>query len=462
MVEKGGPVGQDGAVLRKAARATIPVSLAIVSLIGSGSAHAGKLAFVRSPCDENAVQCNDSRIWVADDRGGGLRQLTTDSESSIDYLPLWSSDGLSVVYNRRDGGSGRISTRIISAGGTGDRRLFPGPERHYTGAFEDWSPDGRWLANWTDDGIVLVSANGEREVPLTRHGPGLVDGEPTFTADSRRVVFERSRGGASYGPGLGLFSVALDGSGLEPVFTGTVPEQLTGSPGFFTPNSPGLSPDARLLGFGVGNSVYTLDAVLGELRRVTDQATYNARLAWVWKDSPGVIFQRNADLIRVDLRSGESRAVMSPEPGVSYRDPTWAPLVPIAPLPDLAPPVTTVIDPTEPQQSSDTSPVSSARRTLTVRRRNVRFLAADTAGIRRVKLAIAVRRGSRCRFLGSRRFTRRRSCRNAIYRNLRGARDFHRRVARLRRGTYRFLFQTQDGNGNRTRRPQIRTVRVRP
>jgi serine/threonine protein kinase len=80
-----------------------------------------------------------SDIWVVDTARGSSSRLTRDP--SVDYAPLWSPDGRSIVFaSSRDGPSDLYQT--ASGGGTTEGALFTSSAvKHAT----DWSLDGRLI-----------------------------------------------------------------------------------------------------------------------------------------------------------------------------------------------------------------------------------------------------------------------------------------------------------------------------
>jgi dipeptidyl aminopeptidase/acylaminoacyl peptidase len=81
------------------------------------------------------------------------------------------------------------------------------------GSDPDWSPDGRWLAFTSDNGLEVIAADGsQRRVVLP---PLRFD--PSWSADGQKLFFSRIVGGQT-----DIYSVNLDGSGEV---------QLTNAPG---------------------------------------------------------------------------------------------------------------------------------------------------------------------------------------------------------------------------------------
>jgi Tol biopolymer transport system component len=83
-------------------------------------------------------------IWVMDENGGSLRQLTTHPAS--DYLPRWSPDGSRIAFvSERDG---RYAIYVMNADGSNQTRVvfssYPNLAHGLIYGIA-WSPDGQQL-----------------------------------------------------------------------------------------------------------------------------------------------------------------------------------------------------------------------------------------------------------------------------------------------------------------------------
>ena len=106
-------------------------------------------------------------IWVSPATGGtpvrvsGADVAATDVRPWYD-APTWSPDGEWVAYMKNVTGKlGLIKSRV---GASEAVDLLPFPLLFSRPA---WSPDGRWVASLTDDGLVLVPADGGKAEPIT-------------------------------------------------------------------------------------------------------------------------------------------------------------------------------------------------------------------------------------------------------------------------------------------------------
>jgi Tol biopolymer transport system component len=120
--------------------------------------------------------------WKIGADGGGLEQLTRLDRAV--YNPVWSPDGRHLAINL-----GSEAGAIVDLGlPLGRRRPQPLAERGRIPvpfAPDSWSPDGRWLAGYTDpDGFQLYSFADQRFEKLSDQGTFV-----TWLHDSRRLLY---------------------------------------------------------------------------------------------------------------------------------------------------------------------------------------------------------------------------------------------------------------------------------
>ena len=160
-----------------------------------------------------AVQPQDVRVRV----------LTTGSQ---DVVPNLSPDGRNIVFERclhavNCDQIGAVNIWTMRADGSHAHPLTSCDGTKCLGAFDPaFSPDGRFIA-YTEDqldphgvnfnGVFIMRADGSHARRVTSTGAdGLPDGEPHFSPDGKRLVFQREMPGATR-----LMTVHVDGSGLR-------------------------------------------------------------------------------------------------------------------------------------------------------------------------------------------------------------------------------------------------------
>jgi TolB protein len=114
----------------------------------------------------------------------------------------WSPQGDKIIYANYD----RLS--FIQYDGTIEGVLSIAPaNRHYRDL--DWSPDGTKIVaqtmgvNYTDNEIYLMNANGSNPIVLVSNLEGIIE-SPTFSIDSKKVMYTRDMSGYSSGTGRQL------------------------------------------------------------------------------------------------------------------------------------------------------------------------------------------------------------------------------------------------------------------
>ena len=172
-----------------------------------------------------AVQSGNPDVWVMDSSRGVPSRFTFDP--GIDDPPLWSPDGLQVVWASNRAGS--FDLYMKSANGTGQEQLLV-KMGSPTGWPEDWSRDGRYLI------YQISSPKTGQDLWIAPQSSGVPDGERKpipylqtefdekhgrFSPDGRWVVYTSNESGRDEiyvqshpSPGT-KFMISVDG-GFEP------------------------------------------------------------------------------------------------------------------------------------------------------------------------------------------------------------------------------------------------------
>jgi TolB protein len=125
-------------------------------------------------------------LYAVAGTGGVPRRLTTDPH--VDALPRWSGDGAHVFFTSDRTGNWQVYS--VPAEGGPARRVR-------TNAHREWqaepSPDGRALALLSNqegpESLYVMDLGSRAERMLVRHGRRTGLGNPSWSRDSRRLVF---------------------------------------------------------------------------------------------------------------------------------------------------------------------------------------------------------------------------------------------------------------------------------
>jgi len=285
----------------------------------SGAAVGGGTVVPASP-GELAFSSNrdgDYEIYLIDENGENLRQLTSDT--TYDFDPCWSPDGQSLVYASSADGDSEIMT--MDADGHNPLRLTDNTARD---ADPDWSPDGEWIAFDSDrDGdfeIYVVRTDGSDLRQITDND--FDDLDPTWSPDGTQIAYYIKESGSD-----NTDLAVIDVSAGEP-------RRLTDSPAL--DQWPAWSPDGFVIAFTSSEgrsagrrSLFLFDLASGQAAPLTGNVSKDDDPAWS-PDGTRLAFDSDRagagffDLYIVDVVTGSLTQIT--ETDANDVAPTWRPV----------------------------------------------------------------------------------------------------------------------------------------
>ncbi len=166
----------------------------IIPLTSNGASHVAprfspdgtRLAFSQ---DYDGDECFD--IFIHDLRSGETRNLLPDTPTELVNANIsWSPDCREIAFvSNRDG---KLATYAITTDGANRVRRIT--NYAYPDIVAEWSPDGKYLAvtTWTagqDTGVFVIPSEGGEGKGITLDGKLIDAFQPSWSADSKRVVF---------------------------------------------------------------------------------------------------------------------------------------------------------------------------------------------------------------------------------------------------------------------------------
>ncbi len=251
-------------------------------------------------------------LYVGLISGGTLVQITHDT--NLKDRPSWSPDGSEIAYAQLNNSGTWDIWEVQALGGTPRRLILNATD-------PAWSPDGHSLAyeNTATGTIWISDSSGQNARALTPAAPPLLDVDPSFSPDGRRVGFVIRPGG----PHGELAVVDLDSGKVR---------QLTHDNALAL--SPAWSRDGVSIYFassrGGTMNIWKIPAAGGMPEQVTAGRGDDAQLD-VSKDGKIIVFstfQENVNIIQMDLEAkpGEPKLkLLTSDPARNQLAPAYSP-----------------------------------------------------------------------------------------------------------------------------------------
>ncbi len=200
-----------------------------------------------------SIQGNQD-VWLIDTARGVADRFTSDSNS--DTLPLWSPDGLRVVFRSNRNGAYDLFEKLVNEAGD-EKPLLATPENK---APVSWSRDGRYLLyavqkNATGVDLLALPLTGDDRKPIPVAQSAFDESEGQFSPDGRWVAYQSNASGRTE-----IYVVPFPGPGRERLISTT-----GGSHPRWRPDGKGLfyiTPDGALMATDISlqNDRQTLEA----------------------------------------------------------------------------------------------------------------------------------------------------------------------------------------------------------
>jgi Tol biopolymer transport system component len=286
---------------RTAASATASSTLAGTAAGAAGAKpRNGLIAFMRPGT------VGEYDIWVVRPDGTGLRRVTKSPANRSDYYPDWSPDGSTLLFERRKldfaAAGGDEALYAVNADGRGFRQITHCRGECWADNEAAWSPGGDRIAFNRATGprpalgpslvaIDVANADGGHVKQLTRPPHGYEDHLPTWSPDSRTIVFQRDTFGADGTAGPTKLMAVDVVTGAERVVY-RLPSWAPGS------GLAAFAPDGKRILFGFW-------CIYGDSCPASSRSPRNATLATIHPDGRGLRLLR--------LKTGADSGTWSPD-----------------------------------------------------------------------------------------------------------------------------------------------------
>jgi Tol biopolymer transport system component len=254
-----------------------------------------RIAFTRNEDTGEYTPFTHDDVFVMNADGGGLHQLTPDSEGRSLSQPAWAPDGRQLVYLDGESVQSAVPSRygdlfVIADDGSGRRRLARRPITD-----PEWSPDGREIVFVRGENLSTPQGNDDlwvrnvgtgAERRLTSTPPGTYEQAPAWSPDGSRIAFVRFTSDSQYDGTSSIRVMNRDGSGER--------QLLAHKLYAYAPYSLAWSSDGKTIAFETSStpaciSISLLDVVSRAVRPLTScSRPREVTVAPTWQPAPPV------------------------------------------------------------------------------------------------------------------------------------------------------------------------------
>jgi Tol biopolymer transport system component len=203
-------------------------------------------------------------IWTAQVAGGESKQITRSESPTQDRYPCLSPNGKSVAFIRsmEKPGEGFVHHIFVTSSEGGEARQITSESNKVGYASIDWSPDGRWIAYFSQDKTInlIPSGGGEHRVLLEVERFG-AHSNLSWSPDGKELAYT-SAGPSNMGR---LMVVSADGGEPREVKTGVLNK---GAQNFHIDWSPDGSKFVFSAGFGGDSELWLMENFSHLLRKL--------------------------------------------------------------------------------------------------------------------------------------------------------------------------------------------------
>jgi Tol biopolymer transport system component len=217
-----------------------------------------------SPDGRQLALSSGDDLFLFEPTSGELTKITGCRSCSYDGVarfPAWSPTGDRIAFNAAN------SIHVVNSDGTGWRTIVNSAGASFdelNGNRPEWSPDGTKLAFWATEGMFVVNADGSDLRLLVDRTPTFTTGGPSWSPDSRRVLYLMTVGGTRDAIQAEIRVVEVAGGNDRVIYRSDCCVHDWRAPIF--------SPDGAKIAFGLGIEddffLYVMDADGGDVRRL--------------------------------------------------------------------------------------------------------------------------------------------------------------------------------------------------